>query len=90
MRTDAELRFEKYINPVRSLFSVALFRDCLTYYAKDLGLYTLGGSCVWYKEGLIPDIQQKKIGLDYGLIDSLLYGKKTDNHTLYKTILSHL
>lgn len=36
LRTDAELRFEKNINPVYSVYAVALFRDALNYAAKDL------------------------------------------------------
>ncbi|MEI8008163.1 MAG: hypothetical protein WCI00_01615 [bacterium] len=42
MRTDAELRFEKNINPRRTLFCLILFLDDLNYYAKDLGNFEIG------------------------------------------------
>lgn len=90
MRTDAELRFEKYINPVWSLFTVALLRDSLQYYKKDLGTHTIGESAVRYNDIFIQDIQDKKITVDYAVIDTLLYGEKTNKHSEYKNILSCL
>ena len=41
LRTDAELRFEKNINPRHTLFSLILFLDELKYYKKDLGDYEI-------------------------------------------------
>lgn len=41
LRTDAELRFEKNINPVFSLYALLLFLDELKFYAKDLGSYEI-------------------------------------------------
>lgn len=41
LRTDAELRYEKNINPVYSLYCLLLFLDELTYFKKDLGTYTI-------------------------------------------------
>ncbi len=43
LRTDAELRYEKNINPLRSLYCLLLFLDEVKYYAKDLWAYTLWG-----------------------------------------------
>jgi len=52
LRTDAELRFEKNINPEWSLYSLLLFLDELKYYSITLGNYEVSG--VWYfvKSGL--------------------------------------
>ena len=90
MRTDAELRFEKYINPVWSLYVVSLLHDALAYYAKDVGHHTLGYSSTRCHDRLVQDIVSKEIALDYNVVDTLLYGKKTNHHTLYKIILSDL
>jgi len=80
LRTDAELRFEKHINPLYSLYSVALLRDALGYYSKDLWSHTLDGQRVWYNEGLIDDLMQKKVVIDYAVVDSLLYGDQSEKY----------
>lgn len=43
LRTDAEIRFEKYINPLYSLYSLTLFLDELNFFAKNQWTYTVGG-----------------------------------------------
>ncbi|HMT26804.1 MAG TPA: phenylalanine--tRNA ligase subunit beta [Candidatus Absconditabacterales bacterium] len=43
LRTDAELKFEKNINPVFSLYSLFLFMNELKYFAKNLGNYEIKG-----------------------------------------------
>ena len=43
LRTDAELRYEKTISPIYSLYVLLLLLDELKYFAKDLGKYTIGG-----------------------------------------------
>ena len=43
LRTDAELRFEKNINPEWSLYSLLLFLDELKYYSITLGNYEVSG-----------------------------------------------
>lgn len=43
LRTDAELRFEKNINPEWSLYSLLLFLDELKYYSITLGSYEVSG-----------------------------------------------
>ena len=52
LRTDAELRFEKNINPDWSLYSLLLFLDELKYYAKTLGNYEIGGVGYFIKSDL--------------------------------------
>ena len=47
LRTDAEIRFEKWINPFWSLYSLILFLDELKYFGKDLGDYNIEG-LDWY------------------------------------------
>ena len=43
LRTDAELRFEKHINPIFSLFSFIFFLEESKYYASDLGKNDVNG-----------------------------------------------
>lgn len=43
LRTDAELRFEKNINPIYSLYVLLLFLDELKFYQKGLGNFTVSG-----------------------------------------------
>ena len=90
LRTDAELRFEKYINPVRSLCTAALFRDFLQYFAKDLGDCTVGEQDVWYNKDLVSGLLEKTIDVDFSVVDRVLYGKETDNHAQYTKILTKL
>lgn len=52
LRTDAELRFEKNINPEWSLYSLLLFLDELKYYTKTLGNYEIGGVGYFIKSDL--------------------------------------
>jgi len=42
LRTDAELRFEKHINPVYSLFAFIFFLEEMKFFATDLGQHSLG------------------------------------------------
>lgn len=43
LRTDSELRNEKHINPIFSLYALLFLLDELKFYQKDLGQYELGG-----------------------------------------------
>jgi predicted ester cyclase len=73
LRTDAELRFEKNINPVYSLYALALFRDALNYASRDLGYVSVTGQQVWYNEAMIAALLDKKITVDYSVVDGILY-----------------
>lgn len=52
LRTDAELRFEKNINPRYTLFCLILFLDELNYYKKDLGDFEIGGLSSYINESI--------------------------------------
>lgn len=52
LRTDAELRFEKNINPEWSLYALLLFLDEMKYYAKTLGNYDIVGVGYFIKNSL--------------------------------------
>jgi len=43
LRTDAELRFEKNINPSFTAHAIQMVLDALQYMRKDLGTYTIDG-----------------------------------------------
>ncbi len=90
LRTDAELRFEKNINPVYSIYAVALFREALSYYAKDLWSISVDGQHVWYNEQMISLLLDKKIDVDYAVVDGILYGEKQSDHGRYITVLEKL
>ena len=91
LRTDAELRFEKNINPVYSLYAVSLFRDALNYASKDLWTVTVDSQEVWYNKEMINWLLDKKIDVDYAVVDGILYGEsKIDQHWKYNEILEKL
>jgi hypothetical protein len=41
IRTDAEMRYEKNISPIYSLYVFMMFLDELKYFKKDLGNYDI-------------------------------------------------
>jgi phenylalanyl-tRNA synthetase beta chain len=90
LRTDAELRFEKNINPVYSVYAVGLFRDALNYAAKDLWSTAIDGQYIWYHEGMINWLLSKKIAVDYAVVDGILYGETQSDHISYTGILDSL
>ena len=90
LRTDAELRFEKNINPVYSVYAIGLFRDALNYAAKDLWSVSIDGQYVWYNEAMIAALLDKKITVDYSVVDSILYGQEQSDHAKYIHILTSL
>jgi hypothetical protein len=76
LRTDAELRFEKSINPRRSLFCLILFLDELNYYKKDLGNFDIGGLS-YYIHGNVEKLKNgKMIELDVKVMEKFIFGKK--------------
>jgi phenylalanyl-tRNA synthetase beta chain len=90
LRTDAELRFEKNINPLYSVYAVALFRDALSYAAKDLWSVQIAGQQIWYNETMISALLNKKIAVDYSVVDGILYGEEQSDHVKYISILTSL
>ncbi|HKL44051.1 MAG TPA: phenylalanine--tRNA ligase subunit beta [Candidatus Absconditabacterales bacterium] len=77
LRTDAELRYEKNINPVFSLYVFLLFLDLLKYYQKDLGSYQIGGLS-YYKNLDNIDYLQNNISLDFEKMESFIFGKQKE------------
>lgn len=76
LRTDAELRYEKNINPWRSLFCLILFLDELHYYRKDLGNFDIGGLSYYIKD-TINQQKDKEISIDISTMEQFIFGKKT-------------
>ncbi|HCB51455.1 TPA: hypothetical protein DEP21_02665 [Patescibacteria group bacterium] len=75
LRTDAELRYEKNINPWWSLYCLILFLDELKYYGKDLGNYELGG-IAHYINPAITDSRYKTVSIDLDRIEKSIFGKQ--------------
>lgn len=75
LRTDAELRYEKNINPRRSLFCLVLFLDELQYYKKDLGDFDIGWLSYYINENIKPE-GKKQIEVDINLMEKFIFGKK--------------
>lgn len=90
LRTDAELRFEKNINPLYSVYAVALFRDALTYASKDLGSVNVVAQQVWYNEQIISGLLDKKVDVDFSVVDGILYWGSVSDHGRYTSILHRL
>jgi hypothetical protein len=57
LRTDAELRYEKHINPRWSVACLLLFVEELKYYSKDLGEFEQGG-IAYYVDSSIADARK--------------------------------
>lgn len=80
LRTDAELRFEKNINPVFSLYALLLFLDELKFYAKDLGSYEIWGLGYALASGLNPH-HHKLIEVDRNALENLIFGTSQSEFT---------
>lgn len=75
LRTDAELRFEKNINPRYTLFCLILFLDELNYYKKDLGDFEIGGLSSYISPKL-EAWSSKHIEIDTKVMEQFIFGKK--------------
>jgi len=76
LRTDAELRFEKNINPRYTLFCLILFLDELQYSKKDLGDFDIGGLS-YYISPKLEAQSSKHIEVDTKVMEQFIFGKKT-------------
>ncbi|HRX63834.1 MAG TPA: phenylalanine--tRNA ligase subunit beta [Candidatus Absconditabacterales bacterium] len=74
LRTDAELRYEKNINPVFSLYVFLLFLDLLDFYKKDLGKFEIGGLSYTKNMENIGYVQNN-IELDFAHMEKFIFGK---------------
>ena len=77
LRTDAELRYEKNINPSFSLFALILFLDLLKYYQKDLWDYTIWWLSYFSKTKNVNYIQ-KNININYSKMAKFIFGEEKD------------
>jgi len=75
LRTDAELRFEKNINPRYTLFCLILFLDELNYYKKDLGTFDIGWLSYVISDKLKAQ-SSKQIEVDMKVMEQFIFGKK--------------
>ena len=91
LRTDAELRYEKNINPLRSLHCLLLFLDALKFYAKDLGSFEIGGLS-YYINGKIEGLKNgKMIEVDWKKMEQFIFWDEIkDFEKIAKNILEKL
>lgn len=75
LRTDAELRYEKNINPRYTLFCLTFFLDELNYYKKDLGDFEIGGLSYYINEKINKE-SKKTITIDSNVLEKFIFGKK--------------
>lgn len=77
LRTDAELRYEKNINPVYSLYCLLLFLEELKYYQKDLWSYEIWGLDFFASKSVQKENKNEKIiPLHYEKMAEFIFGKK--------------
>lgn len=74
LRTDAELRYEKNINPTFSLFVLILFLDLLKFYKKDLWDYDLWWLS-YYSKTKNANYTQNTIVIDYSKMENFIFGE---------------
>lgn len=77
LRTDAELRYEKNINPWRTLYCLMLLLDELKYYAKDLGKFDQWGVASYINEAIEKE-KTKSITVDFAVMESMIFGKSIE------------
>ncbi len=75
LRTDAELRYEKNINPWWSMYCLLLFLDELKYYGKDLGNFEIWGVSSYVKSDL-QEPRNKQVTIDLAHIEKNIFGEK--------------
>lgn len=79
LRTDAELRYEKTISPLYSLYTLLLMLDELKYFSKDLGKYTIWWLDYYIKEwDWILEMKNKKIKIDLIELQKFIFGEKKE------------
>lgn len=77
LRTDAEIRYEKNINPRWSLYCLILFLDELKYYAKDLWTFEIWWTSSFVKESIIWT-RNKQINIDYKKMEMFTFWKEVE------------
>ena len=76
LRTDAELRYEKHINPRWSVACLLLFVEELKYYLKDLGTFEQGGIASYIDTTLADP--RKFIPVDFDRLEGAIFGIKQE------------
>lgn len=80
LRTDAELRFEKHINPIFSLFAFIFFLEEAKYNATDLGTMAVNGISYHIGDKLMSMLGQKKeIVIDPDKGNRIIFGWNIEN-----------
>lgn len=77
LRTDAELRYEKNINPAYSMYVFILFLDLIKYYQKDLWKYTIWWLSYYTKTEDVSYIQNR-INIEQEKMEKFIFGKSKD------------
>jgi phenylalanyl-tRNA synthetase beta chain len=77
LRTDAELRYEKNINPSYSLYVLIFFLDLIKYYQKDLWEYVIWWLNYYHNIKNVSYIQDK-IEIDQTKMQKFIFGKEVD------------
>lgn len=79
LRTDAELRYEKNINPVYSMYVLLLFLDLMKYYQKDLWNFDIGWLS-YVKNDKITNLNyiQNTVEIDYNHMQNFIFGQIID------------
>lgn len=72
LRTDAELRFEKYINPQFTAHALQMILDLLQYYKKDLWHFDVAG--IWLQTLPAYTSSPKTIAIDWKKISNVIFG----------------
>ena len=75
LRTDAELRFEKHINPQYTAHTLQMVLDLLQYYKRDLGSFEIAGISLLTQPSYTNS--PKTIGLDRPKISQVIFGDDT-------------
>ncbi len=88
LRTDAELRFEKYINPQFSSHAIQMVLDTLQYMQRDLGTHTIAWLS-YYTSQSYSD-QPRSLSIKRPTISQHIYGDNTfaleDTHSILKNL----
>lgn len=92
LRTDAELRYEKHINPLFSLYAFIFFLEEIKYFATDLGQYTLTGISYHVGDTLQSSMSnKKKITIDAARWSDIIFGEnRTDFNEIATKVLTNL
>lgn len=78
LRSESELRNEKNINPLYSLYALLLFLDELKFYKKTLGDYELWWISYYIDQEIHP-IKQKEITVNRERIEQFIFWSKKEN-----------